>query len=221
MLRNNLMLGARYPAPAEFVGAAQSNGINVNTDPLTKPAGIAVGDVLIASCLGPCLSTIPRYPASGGGAWANIEASTWAGAGYKSQIAWKVCQPGDLVGDWYADFGMAWNDNIQIVAYRGGSQVTIRSQLTNPIGLSSLALPGIPPSADCRKLVSIIADRDVGALLTAPAGFAARLNGPLGAFQHAAADIDPRDYIDNATVTWTDTFDGPGFWETGYLLEIT
>lgn len=223
MLRASLLMKSRYPPPAAFVSAAQSTGINVNTDPLTKPTGIAVGDILIASCLGDAASA--AYGAaitSSGGTWLNIAADTWAGSGYKSQICWKVCTAGDLAGAWYADLAMVFNANIRIQAYRGGSQVAARaSQLSNATLQTTLVLPGIIPSPDSRKIVSLASDRDTASLLTPPAGFTSRQHSALGAFLVAAADIDPRDYIDNAAATWTDTFASPGYWETGYLLEIT
>lgn len=204
--------GAR-PPPITYRSSAVTNPASST---ITKPASIAVGDVVFV--FGPNTETGAALTTASGSAWTRIQhlSSVYS---YYMNVWWKVLTSTDVSNNWNISGLTGGPYQYLAAAYigNGATTVTEKSYTLNPDGQSSLALTGYDPQRS-RGTVTIIGDRDAGATHTAPSGFSNLQSQAINSFFKSS--ICDNGSYPGGTVTWALSV-ATTFEEVGFLLDIT
>lgn len=213
LLSSSLMLGEFDPM------VYRGSAVTVATAGISKPANIAIGDLL--AVVGADDFSIVSVQTSSGGVWTK-SLINWATPGYHSALYLKIADATDInpsngwgfIGGARSATALAWDTHGNAAGFN------IRSAVGNPsAGLSSLNLSSFSPG-NTYGVIAFAIDRDNDLSPVVPAGFVSRHNALLdSSWKLAAADHDG---YAGTNVTWTGMDAGAAdFAEVGWLVEVT
>lgn len=212
-----MRLPTRAGVLASRGNAAQFVNSNINTggaasQAISIPSGAQAGDIAIIICWAGFSDSATI--SGGAGGWTR-NTVIWTSYSYYSSIFYKVLASGDLAG---VTVNSGGSNPIACLVYRGASAVGVKS--TNPGQVTDLDLAGFTKNASCKAVVSLVQDRDGTVGFSPPGTFVSRSGGAAGFFAIGTADIiNPSNYVNGTTVTWTGFATGAD--QIGWLLELT
>lgn len=177
-----------------------------------KPAGVAVGDLVIVVV--PDLDTL-TLTTSGGSAWTRDQIN-WSTLFYESVAFAKVLTALDVSNAW--TFSATATGRATAWAGEDLGGVAIRSPGENvTLSAASLTLTGYTPT-DTPLAVAIVIDRDPDVTPVAPSGWTNRFSGVVATnWVVALADFD--NYL-GANVVWTGLNGAGGTAQVGWIVEV-
>lgn len=199
--------------PIVFRGTTTSAA---NATFVSKPAGVAVGDLVVVAIGNSAPVTPLTLTTLSGSAW-NKNAMTWATFGYESTIFWKILNATDVANNW--NFSAATAYSCSAYAAPGATAAAVRATFNMPSsGIGIGTLPGFTPTAGARGLVSAISDRtgDPNSVF-APAGFTARIKSNQSTYWTVALADMPPGYA-GGNLVWDV---GDVYTAVGWCLEVT
>lgn len=209
--RSALLIGG-WNIPIAFRSMVASSAA---TSVVTKPAGIAVGDLVVVII--PDGSGIAGLSTTAGSAWA-FDGETVGGV--ITFWSWKVLNATDVANTW----NTSANHTADTVAYayegRGATTLTRKLGATSSGAVNTLDLgTGYAPSATTKGFIAYITDNAIADAPTVPAGFQSR-GGTAGARKTILSD-NLISYNGGPVIWTTVNSSGSNSGQSGTLFEVT
>lgn len=207
ILRRSMLIAA-WPQPLAYRAQAEAN----NASTAAKPAGVAVGDLVVVVT---GFDADPTLTTAGGSAWTKDSSAT-------QRLFWKILNATDVANAW--NFSTS-NIYATSIAYSPDGvaidSVNVRSSADALSSATSISIPGFAPSAGGRPravIAAISGGDDIGGGVVPPAGFTERVES--GNPEAAFADAQQTYYFGPAAFTGLAGGSGGGPAYSGWLLEV-
>jgi hypothetical protein len=184
-------LGRPYAAPVAFRSKSVTTGA---PGTVTKPAGVAVGDLVIVVNVANSFGTTPStLTTASGSAWGQ---GTFGAEGVTNIYTYwyKFLNATDVSNAWQIASGMG--DPVVAVAYdcsKGGSVLTEKADVFSPVNSSTaptLTAPGFVPADQSHGIIAYFIDAETSASDTVPSGMTVRDTTTAGtAYKAIASDM--------------------------------
>lgn len=203
--------GAGKVANGGFIATNNSTGVSSN---IPLPSGWQAGDLAVLFIVN----------GAGTGANANVRTAGWTYLGpntrtittssYTTGAFSRILQSGD------SDSGPTIDQDsggAYMITFRNASKATAIAK--NVASGSTLTFPSITKTADSKKLLSFIADRDFTQNATAPTNWTEHTRVQLTFFAVECASVNSASHTDGSSIQWTNA--GGIYENQGILIEIT
>jgi len=212
MNRAAIILALTDGPPVEFVSTASTGSSGASSATVTKPSGVAVGDLVLV--LVDDTETAVTLTTTSGSAWGKFFQAVSGINSDGHAVFWKILNATDVANAWTLSYGGQGATAFRYLSHEATS-VSLKDSATAS-GAGSLSLTGFSKAAGNYGVLTFAINTHATAP-TVPTGFVSRYSATPVSSRVVAADM-LTGYVDGAAVAWTGFVSGE---RGGFLLEVT